>query len=415
MKKRIIGILLVGSSLLIGCANNKQEMNVNQLDIQQDSINQEAHSESSENKENSEEVSSIPEAVKVDDQLVNDCFAKAVIDLKRDYKIDQASYTCDFDGDGQLELLVFSLNKRDTEMHIQMYEYGEEKAIMTAEMKKSMGSNSDGGSTFTVVKDQKGNYYLKDDCWGDGWEYTDYTAYNNSFEEKAYFRTSVAANRHVEGAGRKSDDDYRINGKEAKKEDFLAFCDNGFSEEAKLISYEPLKLTFEDYTNGGKAIVQKASEELLKNEDLDSELKRLDTPFYLNDQDEVVIKDWQIKALLFDGLGTSLLKGEFGSLKKDGYGGYKVPHTNFSIYAETVNNIESISMEKGCEVLGLHFTETPDQVHGILGEPKNEAVMESSGLYTQYYVRDTYELWIEYDEAMSMQRILAKATYPNQE
>ena len=41
--------------------------------------------------------------------------------------------------------------------------------------------------------------------------------------------------------------------------------------------------------------------------------------------------------------------------------------------------------------------------------------MESSGLYTQYYVRDAYELWIEYDENRSMQRILAKETYPKQE
>ena len=304
MKKRVIGILLIGVSLLIGCENNKKEIKA-------------------------------PELVKVDDQLVNDCFAKVVIDLKRDYKVKEASYTCDFDQDGQLELLVFSLNKRSSEIDIQMYEYGEEKAIMAAEMKKGMGSNSDGGSTFTVVKDQEGNYYLKDDCCGDGWEYTRYMTYNNDFEEKAYYRTSVAANRHREGEGELVvDNDYEINGKEAKEEDFLAFSNQGFNEEAKLISFAPLEVTFEDFTEGGKAIVKKASAELLKNEDLDSELTRLDTPFYLNDQEEVVIKDWQIKALLFDGLGTSLLKGEFGSLVKDGYGGYMVPRTNFSIYAE---------------------------------------------------------------------------------
>lgn len=407
---------MIGVSLLIGCENNKKEINVNQPDRQQDNTKQETDSKSSEDEENNKKEIKAPELVKVDDQLVNDCFAKVVIDLKRDYKVKEASYTCDFDQDGQLELLVFSLNKRSSEIDIQMYEYGEEKAIMAAEMKKSMGSNSDGGSTFTVVKDQEGNYYLKDDCWGDGWEYTRYMTYNKDFEEKAYYRTSVAANRHREGEGELVvDNDYEINGKEAKEEDFLAFSNQGFNEEAKLISFAPLEVTFEDFTEGGKAIVKKASAELLKNEDLDSELTRLDTPFYLNDQEEVVIKDWQIKALLFDGLGTSLLKGEFGSLVKDGYGGYMVPRTNFSIYAETVNNIESISMKKGCEVLGLHFTETPDQVHEILGEPKNEAIMESSGLYTQYYVRDAYELWIEYDENRSMQRILAKETYPKQE
>lgn len=423
-KKRFI-VMVLGIACLVGCGSHTSAANVNDqptnivsesnvpqvtdADIEALSIREVEAVQVSKQVVGAggQVIQASRQEVKGDEKAVKDCFAKKVLMLYNHPTARYSAVTADLDGDKQLELLViYQESEQESEFKIQVYEYGNKEAILAAELKGGLGSNSDGGKTYNLVKDKKGHYYLQELCAGDGWEYTEYIDYNKSrLSEKAYYSRRSNFNRDTLEVG-KSFINYKFEGKDTSESKYTAFTKE-LSEEIKLTDFYALKTVLLDNTKSGKAILEAAGMDFSAAETVanDSSAGKKITK---NKQGETVINDQAIKEILFNGLGIRMIKGELGPVTKGEYGENRVAGYALTLYEEASGEVKAFSVEKGCEIFGLHLTETPNEVRKLLGKPKYESMIEETGRYTQFYNKGAYDLVIEYDEQKSMIRILVK-------